>query len=146
MASLVANRPTYHILLGLLDCLNTETFQKDILADRSVFKSQIICIVMEMGFAANPIVRWMTQFSPHYHLVSRVKIKKFRWHNDRVCILGEEGLPLLFYISCLDAYMKEFCRLESEGKLRGYPALNVETIILSHRRLYPNYTDQVDNQ
>ena len=47
-------------------------------------------------------------------LPSHLQIRRLHCWGDRVSILSREGQLLLLDISGLDAYMKEFCALESE--------------------------------
>src|SRR5258708_14986968 len=121
------------ILLGGRICLNTEIFQQEILSDpgdRFREPNHLYCYgnglrIRSSSQRDNPLF---------FAFPSPLEIRKFCWRGDRACIVSGEGRLLLFDISCLDAYMKEYCsRRIGRQVTQRYPALNVE-ITLSHRR------------
>ena len=101
--------------------LNPETFKEGILekpGDRFQEHDHLYC--EESMLQIRSFRRKNRRNDPLFlALPSHLNIKAFCWHDDRVCILSAEG-RLLLKISCLDAYITEYCRLESEpeGELR----------------------------
>ncbi len=97
-------------------CLNTETLQEETLKEPDdCFREP-----NHLYHTGNELrIRSSSQRDDplFFTLPSRHTIKNFSSCGDRACILSREGQLLLFDVSCLDAYMKKHCRLESKGKI-----------------------------
>src|SRR5258707_4102524 len=98
-------------------CLNTETFQQEAdPGDRFREPDHLCHYGNELRIRSSSHGR--DDPALFFALPSRHHtIKEFRWRGDRLCILSWEGRLLLLDISCLDAYIKEYCHLESKGKI-----------------------------
>ena len=106
--------------------LNAKTFREEVLSDpgdrfhdRLHRKGNMLCIRSPRWWKDHLFVA----------LPSHLKIKMFRCRGDRVIILTQQEQLLFLDVSGLDAFMKEFCAMESEPEGRFVEVSNNRPIL-----------------